>query len=220
MSETAIVWFRQDLRIADNPALNAALDQCARVIPLYIHTDNGKSDWALGAASRWWLHHSLQALDQSLRALGSRLIIRKAGDSLDALRALIEQTGASHVTWNRLYEPGHIARDKTIKQSLQDLGIAVESFNSALLYEPWEIAKNDGGPFRVFTPFWKSCVNAGLPSPRCHAPDSLPAVSRQIKSDKLESLELLPKIRWDGAFAEYWQPGETGAQDLLDRKRV
>ena len=216
MSETAIVWFRQDLRIADNPALSAALNHHERMIPVFAYASEDSPDHVPGAASRWWLHHSLKALDQSLRELGSRLIIRSNGDSLGILRELIEQTGAAHVYWNRLYEPGHIERDKAIKQALLEQGIEVGSYNSALLYEPWEITKNDGDPFRVFTPFWKACIRKGLPADQYDAPERLPAVSNRIKSEKLGSLALLPKTRWDKAFAEYWQPGEAGAHECLD----
>ena len=216
MTGTAIVWFRQDLRIANNPALRIALDHHEHVVPVFLSTDDASSEWSHGAASRWWLHHSLKSLDQSLRELGSRLIIRRNNDSLAALQELIEQTGAAHVYWNRLYEPAHIERDKAIKRALLEQGIEVGSYNGNLLYEPWEITKNDGDPFRVFTPFWKACVKNGLPADQYDAPERLPAVSNRIKSEKLGSLELLPKIRWDKAFADYWQPGEAGAHDSLD----
>jgi len=216
MSDVAIVWFRQDLRLTDNPALSAALDNHERVIPVFIHADDGASEWAHGAASRWWLHHSLKSLGKSLRELGSRLIIRNEADSLESLQTLIKQTRATHVYWNRLYEPVHIQRDKTIKQALQDQGIEVKSFNSTLLHEPWEITKKDGDPFRVFTPFWKACVKAGLPGDQYGAPEELPTVSNRLPSEKIEALELLPKIRWDKAFAENWQPGEGGAHQCLD----
>ena len=217
MSKTGIVWFRQDLRLANNPALSAALDTHECVVPVFIYANNETSDWAQGAASRWWLHHSLESLDKSLRKLGSRLIVRTGDDCFGLILELIEQTKTTHVYWNRLYEPGHIERDKTIKQSLLEQGIEVSSYNSALLYEPWEITKNDGGPFRVFTPFWKACVKNGLPAEQYHAPARLPAVSNRLKSEKPGSLELLPEIRWDKAFADYWQPGEAGAHDSLDQ---
>ena len=123
MSEPAIVWFRQDLRIADNPALSTALEFHERVIPVFIHENDDTSVRVPGAASRWWLHHSLKSLEASLRDRGSRLIIRSNGSSADLLPRLIEQAGAAHVYWNRLYEPHHIARDKIIKQMLRELGI-------------------------------------------------------------------------------------------------
>ena len=217
MSDPAIVWFRQDLRINDNPALSTALQHHERVIPLFIHTSGNSNEWRHGAASRWWLHHSLKSLNHSLRELGSRLIIRTGDNSLSVIRQLIAESKASHVYWNRLYEPFHIERDSTIKQALKDDGIAVNSFNAALLHEPWEIEKNDGGPFRVFTPFWRACVKSGLMGSQHAAPEHLPAVSSRIKSAKLDALELLPKIRWDRSFADHWQPGEDGAQRCLEQ---
>lgn len=216
MSEPAIVWFRQDLRLTDNPALSAALHNHERVIPVYIHANGESGEWQHGAASRWWLHHSLKSLASSLRELGSRLIIRTGGDSHSVMQELIEQTKARHIYWNRLYEPHHIKRDKAIKQAMIDQGVEVNSFNATLLYEPWEIRKNDGGPFRVFTPFWKSCVKSGLPGSVHDQPDHLPPVSTRIKSAKLESLDLLPHIRWDSSFSDYWQPGEAGAHRHID----
>ncbi|NNJ98111.1 MAG: deoxyribodipyrimidine photo-lyase [Gammaproteobacteria bacterium] len=216
MSNPAIVWFRQDLRLSNNPALAAALDKHERVIPVFVHEQADTAAWQHGAASCWWLHHSLKALSSSLRKLGSQLIIRSGSDSQSLLDELIAQTKATHVYWNRLYEPRHIERDKSIKQALRDRGLEVCSFNGNLLFEPWQISKNDGGPFRVFTPFWKACVKSGLPGHPDDAPENMPAVSSRVKSARLESLGLLPKIRWDLNFSDQWQPGETGAHQRLD----
>ena len=216
MNEPAIVLFRQDLRIGNNPALAAALADHEYVIPVYLHADGGAGDWPHGAASRWWLHHSLKSLDSSLRALGSRLVIRTGDDSHRIISALLQQTGARHVYWNRLYEPAHIGRDKAITQSLQDQGIKVISFNSSLLFEPWDISKNDGGPFRMFTPFWKACVKSGLPAEQYESPRDLPRVSKRINSVKLEALKLLPKIGWDKGFIDHRRIGEAGAHHCLD----
>ena len=216
MSEPAIVWFRQDLRLSNNPALNAALKNHERVIPVFIHQHDESNQWQHGAASRWWLHHSLKALSRKLRELGSRLIIRSGEDCQYVLGELVKETRSRHVYWNRLYEPHHIERDKQIKQTLLDQGLEVSSFAGNLLFEPWQIQKNDGDPFRVFTPFWKACNRTGLPGCPSDAPVQLPAVNKQFRSDKLESLELLPNIPWDAAFADYWHPGESGAQHQLD----
>jgi len=216
MSDTAIVWFRQDLRLSDNPALSAALANHQRVIPVYILEQKGASEWRVGAASRWWLHHSLKALASSLRELGSRLIVRSGDQSQRLLSEIVSETGAKHVYWNRLYEPDHIARDKAIKKSLIDQGLAVNSSNSTLMHEPWEITKADGDPFRVFTPFWKACTRSGLDRNPDAAPERMPAVSTRLKSTRLESLGMLPEIRWDSAFASHWQPGEHGAERNLE----
>ncbi len=216
MSEPAIVWFRQDLRVTNNPALTAALENHEHVTPVFIYSLAESAEWQHGAASRWWLHHSLESLAGTLFELGSRLIIRNGEDSLGIMQELIEQTKARHIYWNRLYEPHHIKRDMHIKQALLDQGVEVNSFNGTLLFEPWEVTKKDGDPFRVFTPFWNACALSGLPGSVCDQPERFPAVNTRIKSMKLESLELLPQVRWDSSFSYYWQPGETGAHRHLD----
>ncbi len=158
----AIVWFRQDLRLADNPALSAAAESGAPVIPLYILDDESAGPWRVGGASRWWLHHSLTALDKGLRQRGSRLVLRR-GDAGGVLERMIAETGARTVTWNRLYEPWAIRRDTAIKSALTAAGLRVDSFNGGLLFEPWEIANRSGEPYRVFTPFWRACLAAPPP---------------------------------------------------------
>src|SRR5512139_2186100 len=151
----AIAWLRRDLRLADNPALHAACAAHERVLPVYIHAPQEEGDWAPGAASRWWLHHSLEALRASLHTHHAELHLR-AGDSLGELTALIKATGAEAVYWNRLYEPAAIARDTRIKQALREQGVAAHSFNAALWREPWQVETKTGDPYRVFTPFWRN----------------------------------------------------------------
>jgi deoxyribodipyrimidine photo-lyase len=114
---TAIVWFRQDLRLADNPALDAAVKRGQPIIPLYIWAPEDEGDWPPGAASRWWLHQSLHALDIALRERGSRLILAK-GRAVEVLSALARQSGATAVFWNRRYEPAAIECSATVKKSL------------------------------------------------------------------------------------------------------
>ena len=212
---TAILWFRQDLRLADNPALSQALAEYDRVIPLYIHAPEESAPWQPGAASRWWLHHSLAALDTSLHQRGSRLILRSE-PSLEALQKIIAETKAEAVLWNRLYEPVHIARDKAIKQALREQGVGAESFNAALLFEPWQVIKENGDPYRVFTPYWKACQQRGLPQVIHRTPEALPSVPSGVVSEQLASFELLPHLPWDSGFQQAWQPGEVGAHELLD----
>lgn len=212
---TAIVWLRRDLRLADNPALLAASHNADGVVPLYIHNPTEGQPWSMGSASRWWLHHSLKSLDDSLRQQGSRLIIRQ-GNELETLTGLISKLGATQVYWNRLYEPADIARDARIKSALRDQGIRVETFNSALLNEPWEIRRATGEPYRVFTPYWKAVQSAGLDRPPYPAPQRLPAPSRWPESTKLDLLGLLPKIPWDSGFYRDWQPGEQCAWANLE----
>jgi deoxyribodipyrimidine photo-lyase len=154
---TAIVWFRRDLRLTDNPALAAACEHARQVIALYVHAPEEDGEWAPGAASRWWLHHSLARLDAALRARGGQLTIRRGG-SLEALLAVAQETDATHVYWNRLYDPARVAHDTQVKAALREAGLQCESFNAALLHEPWEVRTGQGDPYRVFTPFWKACA--------------------------------------------------------------
>ncbi len=212
----AIVWFRQDLRLADNPALSKALQTCERVVPLYILSPAEAGEWRPGAASNWWLHHSLSALDGALRELGSRLILRQGG-GLETLLALAREIGDARVFWNRVYEPALIERDKTVKRVLREQGIEVLSSNSALLFEPWALSKADGGCYRVFTPFWKACLRGGLPEPLHAHPAAMPPVPPEIRSLPLEELGLLPTVPWDGGLRHTWRVGEAAAQASLDR---
>ncbi|MGY8671427.1 MAG: deoxyribodipyrimidine photo-lyase, partial [Verrucomicrobiia bacterium] len=153
----AIVWFRHDLRLADNPALLAAIQREGAILPVFVFAPEEELPWPPGGASRWWLHQSIAALDARLRSLGSRLIIR-CGPTLATLRAIAEESGADTVLWNRRYEPAIIARDRGIKETLKNQGLTVVSFNAALLHEPWTIQNKSKKPFQVFTPFWKNCL--------------------------------------------------------------
>ena len=210
----AIVWFRQDLRLADNPAIRAARDSDRPVIPVYIWAPDEEGDWPPGAASRWWLHHLLTQLSESLQQRGSRLIVRR-GPSLQTLQDLIAETDAEAVYWNRRYEPAVIERDCEIKQSLRGDGLAVESFNANLLFEPWEVSTQDGGPYQVFTPFWRRCCEQGVERETCPKPRSLDAPQSWPQSDSIDDLQLLPDISWDAGFYDRWTPGEEGAQRAL-----
>jgi deoxyribodipyrimidine photo-lyase len=213
----AIFWFRRDLRLTDNPALTAALAAADTVVPVYIHAPEEEGDWAPGAASRWWLHRSLDSLSRELDARGSRLIIRR-GPSLDALARLAEETDATSIHWNRLYEPAIVARDHAIKQALGERGLHVGSSNGHLLFEPWAVRTGAGGPYRVFTPFWKTCLGSidqvGAPLP---APRRMPAVREDLDSVECGSLGLSPRLAWDEGLQATWQPGEAGAAAALDR---
>ncbi|MCZ8132444.1 MAG: deoxyribodipyrimidine photo-lyase [Steroidobacteraceae bacterium] len=212
---TALVWFRRDLRLADHPALEAALAEHAHVVPVYVHSPDEDGEWRAGAASRWWLHHSLAALDASLRERGSRLVILR-GPVLDALAGLARATGARAVRWNRVYDPGGIARDKRVKEALREQGLAVDSTNGSLLFEPWTVKTGAGDPYRVFTPFWRSCQRelGSRPPPR-PAPLRLPLPAGAPDGLPLAALELLPRVRWDAGLAAAWQPGEAGAAARL-----
>ena len=214
----ALVWFRRDLRLSDNPALQAALDAGHVPVPVYIHAPDEEAPWAPGAASRAWLRRSLLALDAELRARGSRLVIRR-GDSLAEIEKLIAETKAVALHWNRLYEPACIARDTRIKQGLKSRGLVVESHNAALLVEPWTVQTGQGEPYRVFTPFWKNARQRLSSAPVQAAPARLAAPPVDLLSLDADDLGLAPpkhEPRWDEGFWQHWQPGEAGAAELVD----
>lgn len=220
---TAIVWLRRDLRIDDNPALNHALAESERVIPLYIHTPEEESPWQPGAASRWWLHHSLKALEASLRRRGSGLVIRR-GASGAVLREVARQAGAGLVCWNRLYEPSARSRDGETKKILAGAGIRAVDHPGSLLREPWEVAKDDGTPYRVFTPFWRRYLLTGPEAAPQDGPAELPPLPRGLVSLSAQDLDLIPGIPWHREFGDHWQPGEAGAMarlgDFIGRSAV
>jgi len=212
----SLLWLRLDLRLADNPALQAAVERGGAVIPVFIHVPNEEAPWQPGGASRWWLHQSLRALDRDLHSAGSKLVIRQ-GPSLAMLRNLVKETGAGAVFWNRRYEPAVIARDTAIKEALLRHGLEAESFNGALLNEPWTIQNQSGKPFQVFTPFWRHCLSKPTPTQPLSAPRRIAAPTRWPKSLTLDALELEPRIKWAGGLRAAWQPGAAGAQAQIKR---
>jgi deoxyribodipyrimidine photo-lyase len=216
MNRPALVWLRLDLRLADNPALEAAAKGGGAVIPVFIWSPAEEGEWPPGGASKWWLHRSLAALDARLRKLGSRLVSRR-GPALDTLRALAKETGAGAVFWNRRYEPAVIARDAKVKESLLSDGLVVENFDAALLHEPWTIQNQSGKPFQVFTPFWKHCLAQPDPAGPLPTPKHLPAPAKWPQSVPLDELELEPKINWAVGMCASWRPGEAGAVASLSR---
>jgi len=211
-----IVWFRDDLRLSDNPALTKAAGSGAPVICLYIRETPGAGQRAIGAAAGWWLAQSLRALAASLEALGQRLVLR-SGKAADVLDAVIAATGATAVVWNRRYDAGGIATDKVIKSDLTARGITVESFGATLLREPWEVKSAAGEPMKVFTPFWRAHQRLDDIRPPLRAPTALPALAEPIASDSLEDWALEPtRPNWAAAFTRYWTPGEAGAAARLE----
>jgi deoxyribodipyrimidine photo-lyase len=211
-----LVWLRHDLRLADQPAITAALQRGGPVVPVFIWAPEEETSWPPGGASRWWLHQSLKALDSDLRQLGSRLVLRR-GDSHQELLALAQETGANTVVWNRRYEPAIVARDARIKDQLRAAGLTAESFNGALLHEPWTVQNQSGRPFQVFTPFWKHCLAKPDPAEPLPAPTEMHSPAEWPASLKLSDLGLEPRIDWASGFRAAWQPGEGGAQAALAR---
>ena len=212
-----IVWLRQDLRLADHPALWAAVESGSPVIPVYV-LDQANHELSPGGASRWWLHHSLAALTRDLRRRGGTLILRRAPEPAAAIEALAKETGAQGVYWGRRYAAAEVAADQALKARLVAMGLAARSFNTSLLFEPWTIESKTGGPYRVFTPFWRACCDAPEPAAPHPAPAVVPAPAHLPPGDRLEDWHLLPTTPdWAAEFASAWQPGEAGAAARLER---
>ena len=212
-----VTWFRVDLRLADNPAVQSALNsvESGTWWPIYIHAPHEEGEWRPGAASDWWLHHSLRALSDDIAARGSRLQIF-VGSSGDILQSLCARHDIDAVHWNRRYEPDIIERDSTIKASLKADGVAAVSHAGALLSEPWTHATAAGDPYRVFTPYWKK-ARADLQFDQLEEPPGrLPEATNDEDSVTLESLALLPAIDWDAQFPDHWTPGEAGAREAME----
>lgn len=213
MKKTSIYWFRQDLRLNDNPALVKA-SQSDQVLPIYILDDITTEKYNLGAASRWWLNHSLSSLQKSL---GGNLSIYK-GSPIKVLSSLIDRFNISSIYWNRCYEPWRIKRDATIKEILQSKGIHIESTNGSLLWEPWTIKKKDGTPYKVFTPFYKKgCLHSKPPRAPTTQPLNVQYIRDNQNSLEIKKLELLPKKQWYKKFSLNWSVGEESARKRLEQ---
>ena len=206
----SVFWFRQDLRIQDNPGLIEAAKN-GKVLPIYILDDENPGGYKIGNASRWWLHHSLKSLSESL---GGKLAFF-VGNPIEVFQKIIRSENIQEIYWNRCYEPWRIQRDSKIKEVLKKEGINVKSFNASLLWEPLEIYKKDGNPFKVFTPFYKkgclSCESPRLPLLKakeiCFLETSIGL--------SLNTLDLISNIHWGEKFKDYWKIGEEGAHQSL-----
>lgn len=215
---SCILWFRNDFRLHDNPALAQALRDFDCVYPIYIYDGANAGEWESGGARKVWLHHSLNALDKSL---GTKLRYFE-GKAEEILPQIIKDSGSEAVYWNRCYEPWRIKRDKDIKANLKNAGVKCESFNSHLLWEPWEICKDDGTPYKVFTPYYRNgCLKHSEPAKPENKPADLSALTRLEKDiqghsneyspDFLKLLPQKPEPRWDIDMLEHWNISEDGA---------
>ena len=165
----SIVWFRDDLRVADHPALTAAVERGAPVVCVYVLDEESPGIRPLGGAAKWWLHGSLTALGEALDDLGGGLVLRR-GPADRVIRSLVEETGAGAVFWNRRYGGPERDLDAELKRALRDDGLIVQSFAANLLFEPWTIRTGQGTPFSVFTPFWRACTRRPSRGIRCRPP--------------------------------------------------
>ncbi len=219
---TALVWFRQDLRMADNPALCAAcecINTCDdsgnknEIIPLYIYDTSLEEQASLGGASKWWLHHALNDL---AARFDNKLIVR-AGKPLDVIQSLCKDYDIDAVYWNRMYESWARERDSEIKKTLKSNGIEAKSYNGSLLWEPMDVLKNDGTPYKVFTPYYrKGCLRRA--SPRYPLPEPKFTLFHTLKSEAdsaISRLNLLPNIPWDDTIKNVWQVSENAAKNKL-----
>lgn len=215
MTAPVILWLRRDLRLADQPALAAAVESGAPVIPVFILDDETPKHRKMGGASRWWLHHSLASLDADLREIGSRLILR-AGKCDNVLAALAKKTGASAIHCIRHYEPWWRNAEKAVAKALPE-GCELVCHDGNYLLPPGSVTTGSGGQYKIYTPFMRALwqhmpPHEPLPVPiRITAPDTWP------ESEKLSDWNLLPtKPDWAGGMKEMWSPGEAGARARLE----
>lgn len=219
----ALVWFRDDLRLADNPALAGAVATGRPVLCVFVHDAEPKAGRPLGGAALWWLHHALAALSKELETRGGRLDLL-AGPEAETILAVAQSANAAAIFWNRRYHKPGIDTDTIVKAELKARGVEASSHNAHLLYEPWTVKTKTGDPVKVFTPFWRAARALGDPATPIPAPRHVPAADWHANTPAraaLADLNLLPtKPDWAGGFREAWVPGEVGAarrlQDFLD----
>lgn len=211
----SIVWFRDDLRVADHPALWAAVERGAPVVCVFVLDEESRGIRRLGGAARWWLHGSLAALGEALEPAGARLVLRR-GAAGRVIRSLVDETGAGAVFWNRRYGGPERAIDAEVKQSLRDDGLVVQSFAASLLFEPWTISSEQGGPFSVFTPFWRACMQAPEPRHPLAAPTIDAIVRADAAGDELDDWRLRPsRPDWAAGLRATWTPGAAAGHSRL-----
>ncbi len=215
-----LVLFRTDLRMADNRALSAAAATGRPVIPVFIFDEESEGVRPVGGARRWWLHQSLSALGHRMAALGAPLLLRR-GPMLEQTLAMLEETGADMVLWNRRYDPPEASIDAEMNTALGKTGIRTLDFDGHLLHDPSLLKTGSGGPYKVYSPFWRALIAEAEPRDPVDAPSQLRPFAKALASDSLDDWALMPvKPDWSGGFRSAWTPGEDGAQarlrDFLD----
>lgn len=215
MTSPTLVWFRDDLRLADNPALRAAVDRGEPILAVYIHDEESEGIRPLGGAAKWWLHHSLASLAERVRARGGSFVMRR-GAAEPIVRELANEIGAGAVHWNRRYGKAGRDVDTQIKAALRESGVEAVSFAGSLLHEPWTVQTGSGTHYSVFTPFWRACVAGPAPRKPLPEPKTIDGLSQLPVSDNIEDWELLPRNPdWSGGLQETWEPGEPAARKRL-----
>ncbi|MFH5879687.1 cryptochrome/photolyase family protein [Arthrobacter sp. NA-172] len=211
----SLVWFRDDLRVTDNPALRAAVDDGAAVA-LYVLDDESQGIRPLGGASRWWLHHSLLALRDELAALGVPLVLRR-GPASAIISEIATAVDLGALYWNRRYGAAERTLDAGIKAWARESGMHAESFQASLLHEPWAVTTKQGGPFKVFTPFWRTVSGLDFREPLDAPEPGRGYTGRLPEHEELDSWGLLPRTPdWSAGLSETWQPGPAQAHQLLE----
>jgi deoxyribodipyrimidine photo-lyase len=210
MTTTTVVWLGRDLRLDDNPALRDAASAGA-VVPVFIWSPAEDDGWSEGTAARWWLHRSLESLDHDLRKRGSRLFI-KEGPAAKALVAAAKECGAGTVSWNRRYEPAALRQEASVRSALEAAGLRAVVCAGNVLFEPEEIRTLNGGPYRVFTPYWNRCAASPGPAEPCGKAGALRLPAKPPKSAALDSLGLTAKSGVAAGMAKAFEPGESGAR--------
>lgn len=208
-----IVLFRQDLRLEDNSALWHASKQNSPLILLYIFDDKTPGKWKIGGAQRWWLHHSLLKLKTEIEKKGGSLILRR-GNAFDVLSDVASTTKPQSIYFNRCYEPYWIDFEKKVRNHFASQRIEVQSYNSSLLIEPWELLSKQGTHFKVYTHFFNAAVK-DLQIPKTFPKPNFESYN-SIRSEKIEDWNLLPQHpNWAKEFSTMWCPGESGAHQKL-----
>ena len=208
-----LVWFRRDLRLDDNPALAAAAAR-GPVVPVFVWSPEEEGASAPGAAARWWLHRSLEALDAELKKKGLSLVVRR-GPVRRALVELARETGAKAAAWSRVWEPALREQERSVAEALRAAGVEALEQRANLLFEPDAVKTLDGRPYRVFTPYWNRCAQAPAPPAPAGPAGALRAVPKPAKSLALAELGLLPRIAWHLSLEKHFVPGEPAAKAAL-----
>lgn len=210
---TIILWHYRDLRVEDHLALEYAAKSNLSILPLYIHDDKVEDPWSIGAASKWWLHHSLTSLQKKYKELGSTLIIRK-GNALDVIDKLCELNRIEEICWINRHQPKIKQRDLSIANALKTRGIKTTTFEGNYLISPVHFLNKSNAPFKIFTPFYNAALKEFEYTPPIAPPKSIKKPPK-VSTLEIDDLELLPKIPWDQGIKKCWTPGRSGAEKAL-----